>query len=64
MQTELLDKGEVCRYFGGSRPLHPATLYRLIKAGRIPSPIHIGASSRWLRQECEKALAAMMEARS
>jgi hypothetical protein len=34
MQAQLLDKGEVCRYFGGSRPINPATLYRGIRLGR------------------------------
>ena len=35
---DLLDKVEVCRLFGGTRPIHPATLYRAIRAGRYPRP--------------------------
>jgi predicted DNA-binding transcriptional regulator AlpA len=63
MQTpiELLDRPEVCRLFGGTRPIDPATLYRGIKIGKFPSPVKIGpGSSRWLRQECEAALAALI----
>jgi predicted DNA-binding transcriptional regulator AlpA len=61
---QLLDKGEVCRLFGGTRPLNPSTLYRGIKLGRYPKPIKVGpGSSRWLRSECEAALRAMVEGR-
>jgi hypothetical protein len=28
----------VCKFFGGSKPLDPATVYRGIKDGRIPTP--------------------------
>jgi predicted DNA-binding transcriptional regulator AlpA len=61
---QLLDKVEVCRLFGGTRPLNPSTLYRGIKLGRYPKPIKVGpGSSRWLRDECEAALRMMTEAR-
>jgi predicted DNA-binding transcriptional regulator AlpA len=64
MQNQLLDRGEVCRFFGGSRPINPATLYRGIKALRYPRPIKVGpGSSRWLRSEVEAALQAMVEGR-
>jgi predicted DNA-binding transcriptional regulator AlpA len=59
----LLDKWEVCRLFGGSKPINPATLYRNIKAGRFPKPIRVGGSSRWLRDECEAVLRTLVEAR-
>jgi predicted DNA-binding transcriptional regulator AlpA len=63
--ADLLDRAEVCRYFGGTRPINAATLYRGIAAGRYPGPIKVGpGSSRWLRSECEVALARMVEARS
>jgi predicted DNA-binding transcriptional regulator AlpA len=61
---ELLARQEVCRFFGGSRPIDAATLYRGIRKGRYPRPVKIGASSRWLRQECEAALATMIEGRA
>jgi predicted DNA-binding transcriptional regulator AlpA len=64
-QPELLHRAAVCALLGGSRPLHPATLYRGVKAGRYPSPIHVGpGSSRWLRAEVEAALAGMIEGRA
>jgi predicted DNA-binding transcriptional regulator AlpA len=63
--ADLLDRGEVCRFFGGSRPLNPATLYRGIRQGHFPKPVKIGpGSSRWLRAECEAALTRMAEVRS
>lgn len=60
---DLLDRREVCRFFGGNKPLDPATLYRGIRQGRYPQPIKIGGSSRWLRTELETALQAMVEGR-
>jgi predicted DNA-binding transcriptional regulator AlpA len=60
----LLDRSDVCRFFGGTKPIDPATLYRGIRQGRYPRPIHVGpGSSRWLRHELEAALARMVEAR-
>lgn len=65
MNAELLTMREVCALFGGSRPIDPSTLYRGIKAGRYPAPIKVGpGSSRWLRAECEAALAAMVAGRA
>ena len=49
---DLLDRVEVCRFFGGTRPINASTLYRGIKANRYPQPVHVGGSSRWLRSEC------------
>jgi predicted DNA-binding transcriptional regulator AlpA len=64
MQTDLLDRRAVCLYFGGSRPINPATLYRNIRKGLFPQPVRVGGSSRWLRSECEAALQAMAEGRA
>jgi predicted DNA-binding transcriptional regulator AlpA len=62
MSTDLLSRNEVCEYFGD---IHPSTLWRGIKAGRYPAPIHISTQvRRWSRSECETALQAMVEARS
>jgi len=36
MQSELLDRDAVCRFFGGSKPINPATLYRGVRKGAIP----------------------------
>jgi predicted DNA-binding transcriptional regulator AlpA len=60
----LLDRTEVCRFFGGSKPINTATLYRGIRQGRFPKPIRVGGSSRWLRSECEQALQAMVDGRA
>jgi predicted DNA-binding transcriptional regulator AlpA len=62
--AELLDRREVCRFFGGTKPLDPATLYRGIRQGRYPIPVKIGGSSRWLRCECEASLRQMVEGRA
>jgi predicted DNA-binding transcriptional regulator AlpA len=65
MLPDLMDKGEVCLYFGGSKPINPATLYRGIRKGRYPRPVKVGpGSSRWLKSECELALRSMVEGRS
>jgi predicted DNA-binding transcriptional regulator AlpA len=61
--TELLDRTAACKFFGGTKPLHPATLYRGVRTGRYPRPVKVGGLSRWLRSECLEALARMMEAR-
>jgi predicted DNA-binding transcriptional regulator AlpA len=61
----LLDKGEVCRLFGGSKPINPSTLYRGIRQNRYPKPIKLSPGcSRWLRAECEAVLRKLSEARS
>jgi predicted DNA-binding transcriptional regulator AlpA len=52
-------------FFGGTRPLNPATLYRGIRKGRFPRPIKVGpGSNRWLRSECESALQGLIEGRA
>ena len=40
---ELLDRRAVCSLFGG---IHPASLYRGIRARRFPKPVKVGALSR------------------
>jgi predicted DNA-binding transcriptional regulator AlpA len=63
--TDLLDLRATCAFFGGSKPLHPATLYRGIIAKRYPAPIKVGPNaSRWLRNECEAALEEMKKRRA
>ena len=60
---ELLDRVEVCRFFG-TRPINASTLYRGIKAKRYPQPVHVGGLSRWLRSECESVLQKMVDGRA
>jgi predicted DNA-binding transcriptional regulator AlpA len=64
--TDLLNLKTVCVFFGGpDSPLHAATIYRHIKRGLVPAPIKVGPNaSRWLRSECEAALAAMIARRA
>ena len=58
---QLIRIKDVCAMFGG---VHPSTIYRWIKSHKVPKPVHVGpGSSRWLRQECETALATMIEGR-
>jgi predicted DNA-binding transcriptional regulator AlpA len=62
---DLLDLRATCALIGGSKPIHPATLYRGVRKGRYPKPIHIGpGSSRWLRTEIEAVLKAMIAGRA
>jgi hypothetical protein len=49
MQDHLLDRADVCRLFGGTKPINAATLYRGIKLGRYPQPIKVGGSKQRLR---------------
>ena len=61
---DLLDIDEVCAFFGGTKPLHPSTIWR--GGGvRFPKPVNIGPNTvRWLRSECDAALQKLIEARS
>jgi predicted DNA-binding transcriptional regulator AlpA len=61
--SALLDRRAACEFFGGTRPINPATLYRGVRQGRYPRPVKVGGSSRWLRSECEAVLQAMVEGR-
>lgn len=61
---DLLDRRGACAFFGGVRPIHFATLYRGIEAGRYPKPVRVSPNtSRWLRSECQRALEALISAR-
>ena len=65
MSTDLLDRVEVWRLFGGSKPINRIHALSRHSARPIPKPIHVGpGSSRWLRDECEAVLRRMAEARS
>jgi hypothetical protein len=37
---KLVDIKEACRIIGGTKPIHPATYYRGVKAGIYPAPVH------------------------
>jgi predicted DNA-binding transcriptional regulator AlpA len=57
---------QVCAFFGGSsKPIHPSTLWRNVKAGIYPKPIVAGPNlRRWLPSECRAARQAQIEARA
>lgn len=66
--VELVDEATACKIIGGaSRPIHRATLWRGIKAGRFPKPVKVGpGTNRWLKSELieliEQAAAARRHA--
>jgi predicted DNA-binding transcriptional regulator AlpA len=61
-EDDLLDLDAVCRFFGGSKPLHPATIYRGL-GRRYPLPIRVSPNAnRWRRSECEAALQKIIAA--
>lgn len=62
--VELFDIEAACCFFGGTRPIHPATLYRGVRDRIYPKPIKIGrGASRWLKAECVAALEKLAEQR-
>jgi predicted DNA-binding transcriptional regulator AlpA len=64
MQNDFLDVKSVCAFFGGTRPIHPATLYRGIAAGRYPRPVHVSPNiARWVYSECLAARKRLMDER-
>lgn len=44
---QLIDIREVCRFWGGNKPINPATLYRQVAQQKHPAPIKVGGLSRW-----------------
>jgi hypothetical protein len=57
---EMITIGGVCRFWGGEeKPLHPATIYRWIKAGIHPPPERLGPNTRrWSKRKLLAARAA------
>lgn len=63
-EVQLLDADETCRLLGGSRPLNKSTLYRGIKEGKYPQPIHLGPqTARWLKREIVASIEHLAAAR-
>ena len=59
MNIQLLNRREVCYLLD----IHPSTLWRLIKQGKFPSPLHVGAQlRRWERSAVEAALEQLRRA--
>ena len=60
---QLVDIKEVCRFWGGNRPLNPATVYRKVSTGQHPKPVKIGGLSRWSMVELCAERQRRMDAR-
>lgn len=58
MEPDLLDIHAVCVFFGGTKPINRATVWRKIKEGIIPPPIP--ELQRWDRAACEAAKQALI----
>ena len=59
---ELLDLAATCARLGG---IHPATLYRGIKAKRYPAPLKIGPkTNRWNSAELDAVIEQLGAART
>jgi predicted DNA-binding transcriptional regulator AlpA len=61
-KPDLLNVTEVREFFGGTKLITVSALYRGMAIGRYPRPVRVGGV-RWIRSECEGALAAMIAAR-
>ena len=59
-----MDLEAVRVFFGGTKPLHSATVYRHVRRGIIPPPYHVGALSRWDPARCAEARQRMVEGRA
>lgn len=54
---DLIDAKTACALIGGTRPISPPTLYRLVHRGVLPPPVKIGLRvSRWHRADIERAV--------
>jgi predicted DNA-binding transcriptional regulator AlpA len=60
---QFIDIRTLCDWVGGSRPVNPATVYRMIKRRQLPLPVKVGGSSRWLVSEVEAFITKAVEAR-
>ena len=55
---ELLDVVATCAGLGGVKPIHPSSLYRLIRAKKFDAPIKIGPkTNRWRKSWVEEFIA-------
>jgi predicted DNA-binding transcriptional regulator AlpA len=51
---ELLDTAAACRFLGGTRPIHPSTLWRGVASGHFSPPIKLGPQiRRWRRRDLQ-----------
>lgn len=58
---ELWDIDQTRAFWGGSRPVSAATIYRGVRAGRIPGPKRVGPNtSRFVASEQRAAMTKMI----
>jgi len=58
----LYDLAAVRRFYGGTKPLHAATIYRGIAAGRYPRPLRVSPNTnRWLGRELKESRQALID---
>jgi hypothetical protein len=62
-EIEMITIGEACRIVGGNeRPIHPATYYRGVAAGRYPAPVHVSPNvARVHKSKLVAAVARLLE---
>lgn len=60
---ELLDIKAVCTRLGGTRPVHPSTVYRKVQDGQLPKPLKLGTVSRWRADEIDALVQRVADAR-
>ena len=56
---DLIDTEAACSIVGGTKPIHRSTLWRLVKAGKLPPPNK--RLRRWDRRAFIAAVKAMIE---
>ena len=58
----LYDLNFVRGFFGGTRPLHVATIYRGMNEGRYPRPVRTSPNAnRWVGRELKAAMRAIID---
>lgn len=61
---DLLDEQAACRFYGGTKPISPATLWRGVRDGRYARPIHVGPQIvRWVLSDLRRDRARMVAER-
>jgi hypothetical protein len=62
--SDLITIGAACRLIGGDeKPIHPATYYRGVAAGRYPAPVRVSPNvARISKTELLAAIERLMEA--
>lgn len=58
-EIDLIDTDTACAIVGGTKPVHRSTLWRLVKAGKLPAPNK--RLRRWDRRAFVAAVKAMIE---